>query len=87
MRAECFPIQLGEIYRILSALWGFAGLRAATGHPIIMSFEPGKNWFFDYEKQGMVNGVELLRPHSRPEDQPTLGPAERVPANWESLPH
>jgi hypothetical protein len=28
MRAECFPIQPGEIYGILSALWGFAGLRA-----------------------------------------------------------
>ena len=23
---------------------------AATGHPIIVSFEPGEDWFFDYEK-------------------------------------
>jgi hypothetical protein len=60
---------------------------AATAHPIIMSFEPGEDWFFDYEKQGMVNGAELPRPHSHPEDQPTPGPAGRVPANWESLLH
>ena len=24
---------------------------AATGHPIIASFEPGEDWFYDYEKQ------------------------------------
>jgi hypothetical protein len=24
------------------------------------SFEPGEDWFFDYEKQGMIKGVELL---------------------------
>ena len=58
---------------------------AATGHPIITSFEPGEDWFFDYEKQGMTEGVELLPPHAHPESQPTPGPAGRVPANWESL--
>ena len=40
---------------------------AATGHPIIASFEPGEDWFYDYEKQGMIKGVELLPPHSHPE--------------------
>jgi hypothetical protein len=33
----------------------------------------------------MINGVELLPPHSHPESQPTPGPEGRVPANWESL--
>ena len=42
---------------------------------------------YDYEKQGMIKGVELLPPHSHPEDQPAPGPAGRVPANWESLLH
>ena len=42
---------------------------AAAGHPIIASFEPGEDWFFDYEKQGMIKGVELLPPHSHPENQ------------------
>jgi hypothetical protein len=60
---------------------------AATGHPIITSFEPGEDWFFDYEKQRMVKGVELLPPHSHPEDQPSPGPAGMVPANWKSLLH
>jgi hypothetical protein len=58
---------------------------AATRHPIITSFEPGEDWFFDYEKQEMIEGVELFPPHSHPEDQPVPGPAGRVPANWESL--
>src|SRR6202051_1388734 len=53
--------------------------------PIIASFEPGEDWFYDYEKQGMIKGVELLPPHSHPDDQPVPGPAGRVPANWESL--
>ena len=59
----------------------------ATGHPIIASFEPGEDWFYDYETQGMSKGVELLPPHSHPEDQPVPGPAGRVPVNWESLLH
>jgi hypothetical protein len=58
---------------------------AATGHPIITSFEPDEDWFYDYEKQGMIKGVELLPPHSHPQNQPAPGPAGRVPANWESL--
>jgi hypothetical protein len=58
---------------------------AATGHPIVTSFEPGEDWFFDYEKRGMIKGVELLPPHAHPDSQPAPGPAGRVPANWESL--
>src|ERR1700741_786706 len=57
----------------------------ATGHPIITSFEPGEDWFFDYEKRGMIKGVELLPPHAHPESQTAPGPAGKVPANWESL--
>ena len=58
---------------------------AKTGHPIIASFEPGEDWFYDYEKRAMIRGVKLLPPHSHPEDQPSPGPAGRVPENWESL--
>jgi hypothetical protein len=62
---------------------------ATTGHPIIASFEPGEDWFYDYEEHAMIRikGVELFPPHSHPEDQPSPGPAGRVPANWESLLH
>src|SRR5579862_752028 len=51
------------------------------------SFEPDEDWFYDYEKRGMIKGVELPPPHSHPEDQPSPGPAGRVPANRESLLH
>ena len=40
---------------------------AETGHAIIASFEPGEDWFYDYEKREMIKGVELLPPHSHPE--------------------
>lgn len=56
-----------------------------TGHPIVASFEPGEDWFYDYEKQEMIEGAPLLPPHSHPKDRPVPGPAGRVPANWESL--
>jgi hypothetical protein len=42
---------------------------AATGHPIIASFE----------------GVKVLPPHAHPVSQPVPGPSGRVPADWESL--
>ena len=60
---------------------------AATKHPVIASFEPGEDWFFDYEKQRMIKGVELLPPHSHPATQPAPGPAGRVPPDWEALLH
>ena len=60
---------------------------AATGHNIIASFEPGEHWFYDYQKQEMVNGPELPPPHAHPKTQPAPGPAGRVPANWELLLH
>ena len=50
---------------------------AETGHPIITSFEPGEDWFYDYEKQGMIKGVELLPPHSHPENQPVTWPGRK----------
>ena len=58
---------------------------AATGHPIIASFEPGEDWFYDYEKQATIEGATLPPPHAHPKNQPAPGPAGRVPANWESL--
>jgi Zn-finger in ubiquitin-hydrolases and other protein len=58
---------------------------AAKGHPVACSFEPGEDWFYDYEKQRMTKGVALLGPQAHPESQPVPGPEGRVPANWESL--
>jgi hypothetical protein len=58
---------------------------AATKHPVIASFEPGEDWFFDCEKQRIIKGVELLPPHSHPATQPAPGPTGRVPPDWESI--
>ena len=58
---------------------------AATGHPIIASFEPGEDWFYDYEKQAAIEGVALLPPRAHPVSQPVPGPSGRVPVDWESF--
>jgi Zn-finger in ubiquitin-hydrolases and other protein len=58
-----------------------------SGHPVIASFEPGEDWFYDYEKDAAIEGAELAPPHSHPLDQPVPGPEGRVPRNWRSLLH
>jgi hypothetical protein len=60
---------------------------AATGHPIITSFEPGERWFYDYRTGEFFAGPQLHAPHSHPLDQPVPGPAEAVPSNWQTLLH
>ena len=59
----------------------------ATGHPMIRSFEPGEDWFFDYRDEQMYEGPELAPPTEHPEDQGTPGPPGRVPADWRSQIH
>ena len=60
---------------------------AATGHPIITSFEPGERWFYDYRTEQFFASPMLHAPHCRPLDQPAPGPAGAVPANWHTLLH
>ena len=55
------------------------------GHPIVASFEPLQNWFYDYEKRRVFRAKRLLPPYARPSTQPSPGPAGRVPDDWESL--
>jgi uncharacterized UBP type Zn finger protein len=55
----------------------------ATGHPVIQSFEPGEDWFYDYRTDDFVAGPELAPPHSHPVEQGVPGPPGRVPADWE----
>ena len=54
-----------------------------SGHPIIRSFEPDEDWFWDYVSEQAGEGPELTPPHHHPLDQPTPGPAGRVPPDWE----
>jgi Zn-finger in ubiquitin-hydrolases and other protein len=56
-----------------------------SGHPIIRSFEPGEDWFWDYRSNKFLNGPALAPPLHHPPDQPVPGPAGKVPANWQEL--
>jgi hypothetical protein len=59
----------------------------ATGHPVIQSFEPGEDWFWDFDAEEAGSGPELAPPHSRPYDQPVPGPAGAVPDDWRNKIH
>jgi hypothetical protein len=56
---------------------------AAEGHSIIRSFEPDEDWFYDYDSDQYGEGPELAPPNHHPLEQPTPGPAGRVPRGWE----
>jgi hypothetical protein len=61
---------------------------AATGHPVIQSFEPGEPWFWDYSNdQFHPHGPKLAEPDSHPVDQPAPGPRGRVPEDWTTRLH
>lgn len=54
-----------------------------TGHPVIRSFEPGEDWWWDFRTGEYAwSTEELAEPLAHPLDQPTPGPAGRVPADW-----
>jgi hypothetical protein len=55
---------------------------AASGHPFIQSFEPGENWFWNFQTEEFYDGPELAPADSHPLEQPTPGPAGRVPEDW-----
>jgi hypothetical protein len=60
---------------------------ADAGHPIVQSFEPGEDWFWDYTSRDYYGGPQLADPQHRPVDQTVPGPTERVPADWRSKIH
>ena len=55
---------------------------ASAGHPVIRSFEPGEDWFWDFTREQPVAGPELAPPQHHPVEQPAPRPAGRVPADW-----
>ena len=59
-----------------------------SGHPIITSFEPDEDWFWNFETQSLTSArVRLAPPTHRPLTQSVPGPAGRVPADWEAHLH
>ena len=59
----------------------------ATGHPVITSFEPGEDWFYDYRSNEFFEGPPLAPPDAHPLDQGVPGPRGRVPSDWQSKLH
>ncbi len=55
---------------------------ADAGHPVVASYEPGEDWFWDFTTDEYLNGPALTPPLHHPIDQPVPGPAGRVPADW-----
>ena len=53
-----------------------------TGHPVMRTFEPGEDWFWDYAADDYTPGPALAEPQHRPLDQGVPGPAGRVPDDW-----
>ena len=58
-----------------------------SGHPVVQSFEPGEDWFWDYRTESFALGPRLADPQSHPETQSVPGPEERVPADWQDHLH
>ena len=52
------------------------------GHPVIASFEPDENWFYDYRTEAFISGPRLEPPMHHPVEQSVPGPRERVPLDW-----
>ena len=48
----------------------------------MQSFEPGEDWFWDFETDEYAAGPQLVPPLHHPEDQPAPGPAGAVPQDW-----
>jgi len=56
---------------------------ASSDHPLVRSFEPGEDWFWDYTTNEYYDGPALAAPLHHPVDQPVPGPSGRVPSDWE----
>jgi hypothetical protein len=59
----------------------------ATGHELIQSYEPGEDWYWNFRTEQALDGPTLAAPTSHPAEQPTPGPAGRVPADWPDRVH
>jgi hypothetical protein len=58
-----------------------------SGHVLMQSFEPGEDWFWNFDTGETYDGPELAPPAHHPLDQPTPGPQGKVPADWQNHLH
>jgi hypothetical protein len=54
-----------------------------SSHRYIQSYEPGEEWFWDFQTDEYAEGPQLAPPDSHPMDQPAPGPAGKVPPDWQ----
>ncbi len=60
---------------------------ADTGHPVVRSFEPGENWFWNYATETAFEGPRT-RPAAPSSDRPDRPrPRLPVPPNWQAYIH
>ena len=78
------PVRPVRPHRVLRQLSFAPRVRAREdgGPPIIRSFEPGEDWFWNYETEDSFDGPGLVPPEHHPLDQGVPGPKERVPRDW-----
>ena len=55
----------------------------SSHHPLVQSFEPGEEWFWDYATNEYSDGPALAAPTHHPPNQPVPGPQGRVPGDWQ----
>lgn len=58
-----------------------------SGHTVIQSYEPGEDWFWNFQTDDYARGPKLAAPDSHPMHQTVPGPADRVPADWQTKIH
>jgi hypothetical protein len=58
-----------------------------SGHPLVQSFEPGEDWFWDYSTDDYYEGPELTPPAAHPAAQTIPGPEGSVPSDWRAHLH
>ncbi len=59
------------------------GHAAATGHPMVRTYEPDEDWFYSFVTDNAYEGPELPPPLHHPLDQTVPGPEDRVPDDWQ----
>ncbi|MEU5328916.1 UBP-type zinc finger domain-containing protein [Streptomyces parvus] len=60
----------------------------SSGHPVVQSFEPGEEWYWNFATSDLREfGPDLAPPGSYPEGQSAPGPSGRVPRDWQQLLH
>ncbi|MET0863109.1 MAG: UBP-type zinc finger domain-containing protein [Nakamurella sp.] len=53
-----------------------------SNHPFIASFEPGEDWFWNFDDDSFYEGPKLAPPLAHPASQSVPGPKDRVPKDW-----